>query len=103
MRDREHVAALVRAAQAGDERAFAALVTTFQDVAVAYAASLLRDMHLAEDATQEAFVDAYRAIGSLREPAAFPRWLRRTDSEQRVVLLFYMGSKPIAAIPDFLG
>jgi RNA polymerase sigma factor (sigma-70 family) len=77
MHDREHVVAIVRAAQSGDERAFAALVAAFQDVAVAYATSLVRDYHLAEDATQEAFVDAYRALASLREPAAFPTWLRR--------------------------
>jgi RNA polymerase sigma factor (sigma-70 family) len=77
MHDREQVAALVRAAQTGDERAFAAIVAAFQDVAVAYATSVVRDYHLAEDATQEAFVDAYRALGSLREPAAFPSWFRR--------------------------
>ncbi len=77
MRDREYVTAMVRAAQAGDERAFDALVRAFQDVAVAYATYLLRDVHLAEDATQEAFVDAYRALGSLREPAAFSGWFRR--------------------------
>src|SRR5204863_2234159 len=77
MHDREHLVALVRAAQAGDERAFAALVGAFQDVAVAYATSLIRDYHSAEDATQEAFVDAYRALPSLREPAAFPSWFRR--------------------------
>lgn len=77
MPDREHVVALVRSAQSGDERAFTALVVAFQDVAVAYATSLVGDFHLGEDATQEAFVDAYRALPSLREPAAFPSWFRR--------------------------
>ena len=74
---REQVVTLVGAAQTGDERAFAALVAAFQDVAVAYATSLIGDYHLAEDATQEAFVEAYRGLASLREPAAFPSWLRR--------------------------
>jgi len=68
---------IVRAAQAGDEWAFAALVARFQDLAVAYATSLLRDYHLAEDAAQEAFLDAYRALPELREPAAFAAWFRR--------------------------
>jgi len=77
MHGREHVIALVQAAQTGDERAFAALVAGFQDVAVAYAASLTGDHHLAEDATQEAFVEAYRSLASLREPGAFPGWFRR--------------------------
>jgi len=74
--DREKITSLVRAAQAGDELAFAELVRAYQDIAVAYAASLLRDYHLAEDAAQEAFVEAYRALASLREPAAFASWFR---------------------------
>jgi len=74
---RELLVATVCAAQGGDERAFAALVARFQDIAVAYATSILDDHHLAEDAAQEAFLDAYRALPSLREPAAFPGWFRR--------------------------
>jgi RNA polymerase sigma factor (sigma-70 family) len=74
--DKEKITSLVRAAQAGDELAFAELVRAYQDIAVAYAASLLRDYHLAEDAAQEAFVEAYRALASLREPAAFAAWFR---------------------------
>src|SRR5947207_7041760 len=77
MRDRDRIIAAVREAQSGDDRAFSELVNRFQDIAVAYATSILRDYHLAEDATQEAFVDAYRALPSLRDPAAFPTWLRR--------------------------
>ncbi len=68
---------LIIAAQSGDEQAFAALVRDFQDIAVAYATSILGDFHLAEDAAQEAFVEAYRALPALREPLAFPAWFRR--------------------------
>src|SRR4030095_8715520 len=67
---------LVRAAQAGDDLAFSELVRAYQDIAVAYATSILKDYHLAEDAAQEAFVDAYRELASLREPAAFVAWFR---------------------------
>ena len=77
MSTREPLDATVCAAQAGDERAFATLVASFQDIAVAYATSILADHHLAEDAAQEAFLDAYRALPSLREPAAFAGWFRR--------------------------
>src|SRR5215831_6236820 len=75
--NREELAAIVRAAQTGDEHAFAEIVARFQDVAVAYATAVLHDYHLAEDAAQEAFLDAYRALPELREPAAFPGWFRR--------------------------
>jgi RNA polymerase sigma factor (sigma-70 family) len=67
---------LVRSAQAGDLDAFAALVRRHQSMALAYAFALLRDLSLAQDACQEAFVGAYFALDQLDEPAAFPGWLR---------------------------
>jgi RNA polymerase sigma factor (sigma-70 family) len=74
--DRSYILALVRASQAGDDLAFADLVCAHQDIAVAYATSILGDYQLAEDVAQEAFVDAYRRLPSLREPAAFYAWFR---------------------------
>lgn len=76
MPPKEKISSLVQAAQSGDEFSFATLVRSYQDLAVAYATSILGDYHLAEDAAQEAFVDAYRALPSLREPAAFGSWFR---------------------------
>jgi len=38
---------------------------------------VLGDFHLAEDAAQEAFLEAYRSLPSLSQPKAFPGWLRR--------------------------
>ena len=67
---------LVVQAQSGDLEAFAAIVRRFQDMAVGYGYSLLGDVHLAEDAAQEAFASAYRDLSQLREPAAFPGWFR---------------------------
>jgi RNA polymerase sigma factor (sigma-70 family) len=71
------VSELVRSAQRGNLGAFAELVRRYQGMAVAYAYALLRDVHLAQDATQEAFVAAFFALDQLDEPAAFPGWLRR--------------------------
>lgn len=68
---------LVVSAQAGDIKAFSALVVRFQDMAYGYSFSFLGDFHLAQDATQEAFVEAYRHLPQLAEPSAFPSWFRR--------------------------
>ncbi|MGH9752430.1 MAG: sigma-70 family RNA polymerase sigma factor [Blastocatellia bacterium] len=76
MPDKEKIISLARAAQAGDDLAFTELVRAYQDIAVAYATAILRDYHLAEDAAQEAFVEAYRELPALREPAAFGAWFR---------------------------
>jgi RNA polymerase sigma factor (sigma-70 family) len=70
-------AELVVRVQSGEPGAFPELVSSFQDMTVGYAYSILGDFHLAEDAAQEAFLDAYRHLGDLREPLAFPGWLRR--------------------------
>ena len=57
--------------------AYGEIVRRFQDMAYGCAYAVLSDFHLAEDATQEAFVEAYRTLGNLREPKAFPGWFRR--------------------------
>lgn len=67
----------VTRAQHGDARAFDALVRRFQNPAVAYARTLLPDSSAAEDAAQEAFVQAWRDLPRLTEAAAFGGWLRR--------------------------
>ncbi|NKB69704.1 MAG: sigma-70 family RNA polymerase sigma factor [Candidatus Latescibacteria bacterium] len=73
----EDTDALVGRAQAGDMAAFEGLVKRFQHMACGYAYAQLGDFHLAEDAAQEAFIDAHRLLADLRSPAAFPGWLRR--------------------------
>ena len=70
-------ATAARTAHADKAEAFAAIVRRFQDFAFAYAYALLGDFHLAEDAAQEAFLAAWRNLDQLREPAAFPGWLKR--------------------------
>ncbi len=67
----------VTQAQAGDLAAFNGIVKQFQDMAVGYAASVLGDFPAAQDAAQEAFVEAYFSLSSLRSPEAFPEWLRK--------------------------
>ncbi len=73
----DFVADAVLAAQSGDERAFARLVARFQDKAFALAYARLGDYHLAQDAAQEAFVEAWLHRDELKTPAAFPAWLRQ--------------------------
>jgi RNA polymerase sigma factor (sigma-70 family) len=72
----------IRDAQHGDLLAFGELVRRFQDMAVGYAYAILRDLPLAEDAAQEAFLEAQRALPQLREANAFPAWLRRIVFKQ---------------------
>ena len=68
---------LVELAQQGDEEAFDALVRATGDRCVAIAYRILRDLHLAEDAVQAAYVAAWRDIRSLRDADRFEAWLHR--------------------------
>src|SRR5207245_1566015 len=67
---------LISRTKAGDVDAFTELTRRYQNMAFGYALSVLGDFHLAEDAAQEAFLAAYFGIAALREPEAFPGWLR---------------------------
>jgi len=78
----DDLAALVIRVREGDTPAFAEIVRRFEDMAVAYGYSLVGDFQLAEDAAQEAFLEAYVCLGQLREPAAFPGWFRRIVLKQ---------------------
>ena len=59
---------------------FDKLVGQYYSLAYGRACVLLRDAHLAHDATQEAFTTAYQKLDQLREPRAFPAWLLRLVS-----------------------
>lgn len=69
---------LVEQAQRGDEDAFEALVRATGDRCIGIAYRILRDLDLAEDAVQSAYVSAWRELRSLREPDRFEPWLHRT-------------------------
>jgi RNA polymerase sigma-70 factor (ECF subfamily) len=69
--------ALVDAAKLGDEEAFGALVRSVGDRCLAIAFRILRDVDVAEDAVQTAFIAAWRELPALRDPDRFEPWLHR--------------------------
>ena len=73
----DELRAALEQAKTGDIRGFAILVERFQDMAVGYAYSILGDFHLAEDAAQEAFIEAYPNLHKVYGPEAFPGWFRK--------------------------
>ena len=67
----------IREAQHGDLDAFNTLVLAYQDIVYNTALRILGDEDLAEDASQEAFISAFRALNSYRG-GSFRAWLLRT-------------------------
>ncbi len=70
-------AALVARAQEGDRLAFEELVRLHADRLHAVVLRTVSDPHEAEEATQEAFLRAWRSIGRFKGDAQFFTWLYR--------------------------
>jgi len=68
---------LVVLARRGDREAFGVLAGGAVDRLYAIALLILRDTELAEDATQEALVRAWRHLPTLRDVERFDAWLYR--------------------------
>jgi RNA polymerase sigma-70 factor (ECF subfamily) len=66
---------LLRRSLAGDEAAFRSLVQAHQGEVFRLALSILGDLAEAEEAAQDAFLTAYRALDDFRGEAAFKTWL----------------------------
>jgi len=70
-------AELVARARRGDAAAYEGLVAAHQEIAFRTAYLVIGDAAEAEDATQEAFVKAYRALDRFRDGSPFRPWLLR--------------------------
>jgi RNA polymerase sigma-70 factor, ECF subfamily len=68
---------LIDRARHGDREAFGVLAGGAVDRLYATARHILRDAELAEDATQEALVRAWRDLPALRDAERFDAWLYR--------------------------
>ena len=64
-------------AQAGDQEAFTRLASRLTPTFLATAHRILRDLFLAEDATQRAMLNIWRGLPRLREPDRFEAWSYR--------------------------
>ncbi len=64
-------------AQHGDQAAYAAIAEAIADRFLAVARRILRDLDLAEDATQQALLSIWQDLPQLRDPARFDAWSYR--------------------------
>jgi len=68
---------LVVRAQRGDKGAYALVAAEMADRFLATARRILRDLDLAEDATQQALLAIWQDLPQLRDPARFEAWSYR--------------------------
>lgn len=101
---------LVARAQAGDERAFEELVRRHADRLYAVVVRFIGDGQEAEEATQEAFLRAWRSIGRFKGDSQFFTWLyrigineakRRVGRQVSAVKSTSLDEHPEAEVPDW--
>jgi len=91
---------LINGAQRGDLDAFNTLVLHYQDTLFNTARRILGDEELAADATQEAFLSAFRGLNSFRG-GSFKAWLMRTVTNAAYDELRRRKRRPTTALePD---
>ncbi len=87
---------VVAAVLAGDADAFRVLVERESRAIVRACYRILGDLHEAEDASQEAFVTAYRALATWRGDGPFGAWLARIAT--RIAVRRASRRRPVAWI-----
>ncbi|GAP65048.1 RNA polymerase, sigma-24 subunit, RpoE [Mizugakiibacter sediminis] len=86
--------ALVERVQHGDTRAFDLLVRKYQHKIVGVISRYIADWSECEDVAQEAFIRAYRAIGSFRGDSAFYTWMYKIAINTAKNHLVAQGRRP---------
>lgn len=92
-------ASVIQRAAEGDRTAFAQLMEHYQSACYGLAFRLLGDPDRAADATQDAFLHAYNAIGSYRG-GVFRSWLLRITANASYDILRRQQRRPSSPLPD---
>ncbi len=89
---------LVRAAQAHDVHAFEVLIRRHEGAVYRVALRMLGNPQDAEDAAQDALIQAWRALPSFRGASAFSSWLYRIVTNRCLTLL--AGRRAVVPLED---
>jgi RNA polymerase sigma-70 factor (ECF subfamily) len=89
---------LLRRAQRGDERAFAAIVRTYEQPVYNYVLRLVGDRALAEDLTQEVFLRVYPGLPGFSLRSRFTTWLFQVTKNRVLDELRAIERRPRAVI-----
>lgn len=95
---REEEYALVQRIQSGDSDAFAVMMDLYQKQVYNLALRTVGNPEDAADMTQEAFLRAYRAIGSFRGDSKLSVWLYRLTQNVCIDFLRSRGRRPTVSL-----
>jgi RNA polymerase sigma-70 factor (ECF subfamily) len=87
---------LVRAAQRGDQRAFAQLVEKYEARVYNLARKMMRDPQDAEDVLQETFISVFRHLKDFQSDSSFSTWLYRIATNASLMKLRGRKTPPLS-------
>ena len=93
-------AELVQAVRAGDGRAFEILVERYQERLFSLARHYTRNRAEIEDIVQDAFVKAYRNLGTFQQQSSFATWIYRIAVNTALDSLKRRGRSPVRTMED---
>lgn len=93
--------ALAQRAAEGDESAFEALVTRFQERVYRLARRLTGSEGDAEDVLQETFLQAYRGLATFRGEARFSTWIFRIATNSALMLNRRHARRPTEPLEEY--
>jgi RNA polymerase sigma-70 factor (ECF subfamily) len=93
-------ACLIQRAQQGDEEAFATLYQLHKKRVYSVCLQMTKDVADAEDLTQEAFLQVFRSVHSLRGDSAFSTWLYRIAVNTVLMKLRRRKSPPLVSLDE---
>ena len=89
-------AELIRLTLDGDEAAFTELVNRYKKAVHTLVWRKIEDFHIAEELTQDVFLNAYQKLGSLKKPQSFASWLYVSASRRCIA---WQRKKRLPTIP----
>jgi RNA polymerase sigma-70 factor, ECF subfamily len=92
---------VIRRAKQGDEDAFAMLYSRYKRRVFSLCLRMVRDMSVAEELMQEAFLQVYRKLGTYRGEAQFSTWLYRV-TVNAVLMHVRKKSLPCGSLDDLM-
>lgn len=76
MENNRELADLILLVKQGDQPAYEVLITRYRVAAISWAQTIVRDVYLAEDVVQEAFIRMKEKIHNLQDDSKFSAWFR---------------------------
>jgi RNA polymerase sigma-70 factor (ECF subfamily) len=89
---------LVNSARGGEKAAFGELVRLYERAAIITAYAILRDYHAAQDAAQDAFLNAYANLDQLRNTASFGPWILQAVRRRALLAQRTRRTEPIVVV-----